>query len=75
MIDVRQNLAASQTILDMEVLDGADGLQLLFSYASSRYEKETIAAYQKLFAEVAKLLVRCDDLNMTIGALKKRVSI
>ena len=28
-IDVRQNQAASQTILDMEILDGADGLVLM----------------------------------------------
>ena len=35
-VDVRQNQAASQTILDMEVLDGADGLQLMIDYAASR---------------------------------------
>ena len=44
-IDIRQNQAASQTILDMEILDGADGLILMIDYTASLYDDESMNSF------------------------------
>ena len=66
-IDIRQNQAASQTILDMEILDGADGLELMIDYISSLYEDETMERFKDVFVKVAHGLVTFnsqDDVTM-----------
>ncbi len=71
-VDVRQNQAASQTILDMEVLDGADGLQLMIDYAASRYKDTSIEAFRDIYVRVAKTLVESrGQEDITIGGLQK----
>ena len=42
-IEIQQNKAASQTVLDIQILDGEAGLQYVFDYAASRYKKETMS--------------------------------
>ena len=37
-MDLKQNRAASQTILDIEVMDGEDGIRMLLDYAASLYD-------------------------------------
>ena len=59
-IDIRQNQAASQTILDMEILDGADGLVLMIDYAASRYNDESMERFRDLFVRTARMLVSFD---------------
>ncbi len=56
-IDIRQNQAASQTILDMEILDGAEGLVLMIDYAASRYEDSSIERFKNIFVATAQALV------------------
>jgi len=56
-VDVRQNQAASQTVLDMEILDGAEGLMLMIDYAASLYEDSSIGEYRDLFVRTARMLV------------------
>ena len=56
-IDVRQNQAASQTILDMEILDGADGLTLMIDYTASLYDDESMDRFKDIFIRVAQGLV------------------
>ncbi len=70
-VEVRQNQAASQTILDMEILDGADGLQLMIDYAASRYNESTIEAFRNIYLRVAELVVtnRTQE-DVTIGKLR-----
>lgn len=51
-IPIRQNQAASENILDMQVLDGSAGLEFAFDYTASRYKMESIDKFQKLFAKV-----------------------
>ena len=46
-IDIRQNQAASQTILDMEILDGEDGLQLMIDYTASLYDESKGYLHQR----------------------------
>ncbi len=71
-VDVRQNQAASQTILDMEILDGADGLQLMIDYAASRYKDSSIAAFRDIFVRTAHALAdHQGQADVTIGALRR----
>ncbi len=74
-IDVRQNQAASQTILDMEILDGADGLQLMIDYAASRYEDSSIEKFKDIYVKVAQSLVTHNSqADVTIGDIKKKIA-
>ena len=56
-VDVRQNQAASQTILDMEILDGSEGLELMIDYAASRYEQSSIESFKDIYVRIAQSLV------------------
>ena len=71
-IDVRQNQAASQTILDMEILDGQEGLILMMDYAASRYRETSMRIFKDIFWALAHLLAhdtRLSDKNIAqIGA-------
>ena len=73
-VDVRQNQAASQTILDMEILDGADGLQLMIDYAASRYKESSIEAFRNIYIRVAHLLAanRSQE-DLTVGEVRKQL--
>lgn len=55
-VNIRQNQAASQTILDMQILDGKKGLMLVLDYAASRYEEESMKKYQSIFIKIAQTL-------------------
>ena len=71
-VDVRQNQAASQTILDMEILDGADGLQLMIDYAASRYRDSSIEAFRDIYVRIAHAMIRhLGQEDVTIGSLRK----
>ena len=73
-VDVRQNQAASQTILDMEILDGADGLQLMIDYAASRYRDSSVEAFRDIYVRVAHTLVEnSGQEDITIGSLRKHL--
>ncbi|MBR1833008.1 MAG: AMP-binding protein [Ruminiclostridium sp.] len=74
-VDIRQNQAASQTILDMEILDGEGGLELMIDYAASRYNDESIQKFSRLFVNTAKALAKCGgEPDITVGELKKRIA-
>ncbi|MBO6303047.1 MAG: AMP-binding protein [Ruminiclostridium sp.] len=74
-IDVRQNQAASQTILDMEILDGADGLQLMIDFAASRYDESSIEKFKDIYVKAAQALVTHNSQkDVTVGELKKKLA-
>ena len=74
-VDVRQNQAASQTILDMEILDGKEGLVLMLDYAASRYKLESMERFRNLFVSTAQTLVSfTSQEDVTIGELRKKLS-
>ena len=74
-IDVRQNQAASQTILDIEVLDGADGLQLMIDFAASRYEEASIEKFRDIYVKIAQTLVTHNSqADVTIKEIKDKIS-
>ena len=73
-VDIRQNQAASQTILDMEILDGADGLGLMIDYAASRYNDSSMEHFRDLFVNAAQTLLKCgSEPEMTTGGIKERI--
>ena len=72
-IDIRQNKAASQTVLDIQILDGEDGLQYVFDYAASRYKKETMSEFQNLFKSVVAAIVNANTDGYTFAQLTKDV--
>ena len=75
MVDIRQNQAASQTILDMEILDGADGLQLMIDFAASRYEEASIEKFKDIYVKIAQALVTHNSqADVTIGEIKDKVN-
>ena len=71
-IDIRQNQAASQTILDMEILDGADGLELMIDYTASLYEDESMEEFKNTFVKVAQALVTHSGDDLTVGDIRKK---
>lgn len=74
-IDIRQNQAASQTILDMEILDGADGLVLMIDYTASLYDDESMESFKDMFIRVAQgLVTHNSQTDVTIGELRKKYS-
>ncbi len=74
MVDVRQNQAASQTILDMEILDGEDGLQLMIDFAASRYEEESIERFKDIFVKLAQSLVTHNSQkDVTVGEIRDKI--
>ena len=73
-VDVRQNQAASQTILDMEILDGSDGLQLMIDYAASRYEDESIEKFEQIYIKLAQAMVTHNSQqDITIREIKAKI--
>lgn len=56
-VEILQNKAASQTVLDIQILDGEEGLKYVFDYAASRYKTETMIAFQNLFKRIIAEIV------------------
>ena len=74
MVDIRQNQAASQTILDMEILDGADGLTLMIDFAASRYTEESMEHFKDIYVKLAQALVTHNSqADVTIGEIREKV--
>ena len=74
-IDVRQNQAASQTLLDIEVLDGADGLQVMIDFAASCYEEESIEKFKDIYVKIAQTLVTHNSqADVTIKEIKDKIA-
>ncbi len=75
MVDIRQNQAASQTILDMEILDGADGLQLMIDFAASRYQESSIEKFKEIFVKLAQTMVTHNSQkDVTVREIKAKIA-
>ena len=75
MVDIRQNQAASQTILDMEILDGADGLTLMIDFAASLYAEESMERFKDIYVKLAQALVTHNSqADVTIGEIREKLS-
>ena len=60
-------------MLDIQILDNEAGLQYVFDYAASRYEKETMSEFQNLFKHVVATIVNANTDGYTFTQLKKDV--
>ncbi len=73
-VDIRQNQAASQTILDMEILDGSQGLILMIDYAASKYLQSSMEHFRDVFVMVAQSLVTHNSQeDVSVGEIKKKL--
>ena len=73
-VDIRQNQAASQTILDMEILDGSSGLTLMIDFAASRYTEASIEQFKNIYVKLAQALVTHNSqADVTIGEIKEKL--
>lgn len=76
VVDVRQNQAASQTILDMEVLDGSDGLQLMIDFSASWYDEKSMERFAWIFAGTAQLIAQHDgQTDLTIKEITHSIQM
>jgi hypothetical protein len=76
MVEIRQNQAASQTILDMEILDGGQGLTLMIDFAASRYAEESMERFKDIFVKLAQAMVTHNaQSDVTIGELRDKLEI
>lgn len=73
-VDIRQNKAASQSVLDIEILDGSAGLHLSLDYAASRYDRNTMVRFRDLFTRITAALVHEKNVGeLTVGDLHREV--
>lgn len=73
-VDIRQNKAASQSVLDIEILDGSAGLHLSLDYAASRYDRNTMVRFRDLFTRITAALVHEKIVGkLTVGDLHREV--
>ena len=75
MVDVRQNQAASQTILDMQILDGEEGLMLALDFAASRYEESSMLRFMEIFIKIAHILTEDAEKNLTVGDIRRKLAL
>lgn len=69
-VEIRRNDAASQNVLDLEILNTPEGLQVMLDFASSRYEKTSIEKYRDILGAVTTaLLDHAGDDNTTVKTI------
>ena len=56
-VEIAHNNAAAESVLDIQILDGEDGLQYVFDYMSSRYDEETISEFKNTYKQVVAAIV------------------
>lgn len=72
-VELRHNAAAAQSVLDMEISNGEESgaLVLRLDYSASRYEKESMELFGRLFKDaVSSLLAHLGEKEVTCGELK-----
>lgn len=74
-VQIRQNRAASQTILDIEVMDSPDGIRILLDYAASLYERSSMERFGKILAGILQDLTDDDETAGTKMLRRIRESI
>ena len=73
-VNIRQNQAASQSVLDVEILDGSDGLQMMIDYTSSLYDDESIERFKDIYIRTAHALATHNSqADVTIRELREKL--
>ena len=61
-------------MLDMEILDGADGLTLMIDFAASLYAEESMERFKDIYVKLAQALVTHNSqADVTIGEIKEKL--
>lgn len=75
MIDVRQNQAASQALMDIQILDGEGGLETMIDYSASRYDEDSIVKFKDIFMKITQLLLHhTTQDDITVGDVRWEIS-
>jgi len=73
-VEIRHNKAASENLIDIEVLDGSDGLELMIEYNASCYKEKSMNDFRDLFLVITECLIDIyGDENANIHQLIKAV--
>lgn len=77
MSEVRQNNAASENMVDVQVKDDSDGLNLEIDYNGCRYKKESMEKFSDIFVTVTEMFAEAEDVetmsvNDIIEAVKRK---
>ena len=74
-IDIRQNQAASQSVLDIEILDSPDGFEMMIDYFASLYDDESIERFKDIYIRTAQsLATHNSQSDVTIRELKEKIA-
>ncbi len=58
----------------MEILDGADGLELMVDFAASRYNEASIEKFKDIYVKLAQALVTHNSQkDVTVGEIKEKI--
>jgi len=69
-VDVEQNKAASENALDVQMLEGKEGLTLILDYSASLYDEKSIERFRDLFLAVTTSLSELGkDEKASVGKL------
>lgn len=74
-IDILQNQAASENMLDIQVLDGETGPELIFDYAADCYRAESIQRFKNLLIATAQeLATHFSKEELTYGDIRRKIA-
>ena len=74
-VEIVHNNAAAESVLDIQILEGEEGIQYVFDYSASRYEQETMSRFQNLFQQVIAAIVNnANTEGYTFAQLKQDVA-
>ena len=74
-VEVKQNEAAADNILDIQILDGSGGLQMALDFSANRYEVESMRRFQTLYIRLAQAIVtHSSQTDITFRELRDKVT-
>ena len=73
-VEIRQNEAAAQAVLDVEIRNTVEGMKCVMEYAASRYDVISMDKYAKYLQTVIKLLIAGVDDDITVKQLMVNVN-
>lgn len=75
-VEIPHNNAASQNILDLEILNTPEGLEMMFDYASSRYEEKSMERYRDAIGAAVRVLIENNEKadKLTVQSILRQIS-
>jgi hypothetical protein len=65
--EIRQNDAASQNAIDIEILRGEEGFLAMFDAAAALYSEASIRSMLTLYRDISGKLMRASEADLTVG--------